>query len=73
MKINNLSSISFCLLSVLSMSACNCETDAAIKQPSILVSEMAQMKDGITAIGDDSLAFVLFAPHKEEVDRKSVV
>ena len=67
MKINNLSSISFCLLSILSMNACNCETDAAVKQPSIPVSEMAQMKDGITAIGDDSLAFVLFAPHKEEV------
>ena len=66
MKLNKLR-IALCFFAILSFNSCNDTIGAAVKQPTIPVSEMAQMKDGITPSGDDSLAFVLFAPHKKEV------
>ena len=42
---------------------CSCKDDL----PSPPTLEQMKLRDGITRISDDSLAFVLFAPHKESV------
>ena len=43
---------------------CSCDKDTTARPPSL---EQLKLRDGITRISDDSLAFVLFAPGKNSV------